>query len=358
MTVFADSSVSAGLSRAGGSHAAIIGVRTWLFTVAAFVFAMVVIGGATRLTGSGLSITEWQPIVGTIPPLTDAAWLSAFEKYRQIPEFRFVNPAMDLSGFKAIYWWEWTHRLLGRLIGLVFLLPFLYFLIRRSIPRAYIWPVAALFILGSAQGVLGWLMVKSGLSDRVDVSQYRLAAHLALATAIAGYAFWLGLTIEERKPETVSGAAAPVSGRAWAAGALAALISLQIVAGAFVAGLKAGHASNSWPLMNGAIIPEGLGIYEPWYFNLFENPVAAQFAHRMLGYMVALFAIGLTLAVWKQPRLRTAAFALCLAVLLQIALGIATILYEVPLTLALAHQANAMAVLALALWLLRLARQP
>ena len=179
-------------------------VRLWLFVIAGLVFAMVIVGGATRLTGSGLSITEWQPILGVIPPQSDAAWREAFEKYRHIPEYKLVNPAMDLEGFKAIYWWEWTHRLLGRLIGFVFLMPFVYFLARRAIPKPFIPQVAALFVLGGAQGALGWFMVRSGLSDRVDVSQYRLAAHLALATAIAGYAFWLGLSIgnEAKRPAT------------------------------------------------------------------------------------------------------------------------------------------------------------
>ncbi len=170
-------------------------VSVWLFAVSAFVFAMVVVGGATRLTGSGLSITEWQPILGVVPPLSDAAWQDAFEKYRRIPEYAHVNRGMTLDAFKAIYWWEWTHRLLGRAIGAVFLIPFAWFLMRGSIPRPYRWRIAALFVLGAAQGALGWYMVKSGLADRVEVSQYRLAAHLALAVGIAGYAFWLGLSI-------------------------------------------------------------------------------------------------------------------------------------------------------------------
>ncbi len=170
-------------------------VRIWLFAIAGMVFAMVIVGGATRLTGSGLSITEWQPILGIVPPMSEAAWQEAFEKYRHIPEYSQINPGMTLQGFKAIYWWEWTHRLLGRLIGVVFFIPFAVFLARSSIPRRFIPRIAALFVLGGAQGALGWFMVKSGLADRVDVSQYRLAAHLALAVAIAGYAFWLALSM-------------------------------------------------------------------------------------------------------------------------------------------------------------------
>ncbi len=329
-------------------------VRIWLFALAGFVFAMVVAGGATRLTGSGLSITEWQPILGTIPPLSAAAWLDAFVKYRHIPQFQPVNPDMSLEGFKAIYWWEWTHRLLGRLTGIVFLLPFLYFLGRRAIPKTIISRVIALFILGSAQGTLGWFMVKSGLSDRVDVSQYRLAAHLALATAIAGYAFWLGLSTGAAPPKTAGAKASPhARAPRWGAIALAAAVYLQIVAGAFVAGLKGGLASNTWPLMNGEIFPAGLDAYTPWFCNLFENPLTAQFVHRALAYFVAILIAAFGVAVWNRHRLRLPIAAAGAAVLAQIALGVATILYGVPLAIALAHQANAMLVFALSLWTVR-----
>jgi cytochrome c oxidase assembly protein subunit 15 len=321
--------------------------------IAAFVFAMVIVGGATRLTGSGLSITEWEPIMGTIPPLSETAWQEAFEKYRQIPEYQLVNKGMSLEGFKAIYWWEWAHRLLARLIGFVFLLPFVYFLVYRAIPKPYIPRAAALFILGSGQGVLGWLMVKSGLSDRVDVSQYRLAAHLALAVAIASYAFWLGLSIRDETHKAQDSKAG--AGLQWARRGmllLAGLVYMQIIAGAFVAGLKAGQASNTWPLMNDEIIPPGLDRFTPWYMNLFENPLAAQFAHRMLAYFIVIFAAAFALSVWRWHRMRGPAAALGLALLIQTALGIGTILLGVPLGFALAHQANAMVVLALLLWTL------
>ena len=196
MTWLANAS-DTGLAETRSPNSRLKPVRVWLFAIAGLVFAMVIVGGATRLTGSGLSITEWQPILGVAPPMSEAAWQDAFEKYRQIPEYSQINPGMSLEGFKAIYWWEWTHRLLGRLIGFVFFIPFAVFLARGSIPRAAIPRIAALFALGAAQGALGWFMVKSGLADRVDVSQYRLAAHLALAVAIAGYAFWLALSIRE-----------------------------------------------------------------------------------------------------------------------------------------------------------------
>jgi heme a synthase len=356
MTLHADTA-EAGLARIGDAVTGSGAVRMWLFAVAALVFAMVVVGGATRLTGSGLSITEWQPILGVVPPMNETAWHEAFEKYRQIPEYTLVNRGMSLEGFKAIYWWEWTHRLLGRLIGFVFLIPFVYFLARGSIPRPYISRVAALFVMGGAQGALGWFMVKSGLSERVDVSQYRLAGHLALAVAIAGYALWLALSIRD-EPRTAGKADAhPASHRGvkLGAGMLAGLIYLQIIVGAFVAGLKAGHASNTWPLMNGEIIPPGLDVFSPWYLNFFENPLMAQFTHRAVAYALALFAVGFGILIWRSPgarNLRVPVAAVGAAIFFQIALGIATIVYNVPVNAALAHQANAIIVFALALWTL------
>jgi cytochrome c oxidase assembly protein subunit 15 len=362
MTSLANTSAP-GLVRNLDVPAGISAVCLWLFIVAGFIFAMVLVGGATRLTGSGLSITEWQPILGILPPSSEGAWQEAFEKYRQIPEYELVNRGMSLGAFKTIYWWEWTHRFIGRLIGFVFLIPFVYFLARRSIPKAFIPRVAALFVLGGAQGALGWFMVKSGLSDRVDVSQYRLAAHLALAVAIAGYAFWLGLSIREQSRPAREGnplrASSP--GVRLCAGLLAALVYLQIIAGAFVAGLKAGHASNTWPLMNGEVLPPGLDAISPWYLNFFENPLTAQFTHRVLAYAIAIFAIGFGALIWRFPNtrpLRLPIVALLCAIMLQIALGVVTILYGVPIDAALAHQANAIAVLALALWMLHRAVGP
>jgi cytochrome c oxidase assembly protein subunit 15 len=331
-------------------------VRVWLFAIAGLVFAMVVVGGATRLTGSGLSITEWQPILGVVPPISEAAWQDAFEKYRQIPEYSQINPGMSLEGFKAIYWWEWTHRLLGRLIGVVFFIPFVVFLARGGMPRAAIPRIAALFALGAAQGALGWFMVKSGLADRVDVSQYRLAAHLALAVAIAGYAFWLALSMREPTQTERKGLAetSPLPVK-FGAAFLAGLVYVQIIGGGFVAGLKAGHASNTWPLMGGEIIPPGLDALSPWYVNLFENLLTAQFAHRLLAYAIAILAAAFAVYVWRveQARaLRLPILATIAAVLLQTVLGVATIVYGVPVAIALAHQANAILLLALALWAL------
>src|SRR4051812_48317770 len=242
-------------------------LRAWLLAVAALVFLMVGVGGATRLTGSGLSITEWQPIVGTVPPLSQADWLEAFAKYQQIPQYHHVNRGMSLDAFKVIFWWEWTHRFLGRLIGAVFLVPFLFFLAAGQMPRALLGRLAGIFALGGLQGAIGWYMVRSGLADRIDVSQYRLALHLGLAILIFGGLIWVALSLDERE----SRASAAWPPRARGAAAIALLVFAQIILGAFVAGLKAGASYNTWPLMDGRFVPDGLGAMQPWYLNLFEN---------------------------------------------------------------------------------------
>jgi heme a synthase len=359
MTALTDTA-SAGLSRNSAPAPKLASVRIWLVIIAAFVLAMVVVGGATRLTGSGLSITEWKPIMGALPPMSETAWQDAFEKYKQIPQYEAVNKGFSLEGFKAIFWWEWSHRLLGRLVGFVFLLPFAYFLWRRAIPKPFIARVFALFVLGGAQGGMGWFMVASGLagSDRIAVSQYRLAAHLALATIIAAYAFWLALTIREEghnEKAAAGGASYPVK---VAAIILSGLVYLQIIAGAFVAGLKGGLASNTWPLMNGEIVPAGMDQYSPLWMNLFENPLTAQFVHRIAAYVIALYAVVFAAAVWRRPALRGPAMAMIGATLLQIALGVLTILYDVPLSYALVHQGNAMLVLAASVWAMQRAVDP
>ena len=354
MTSLADT-VSPGSIDSTAAMPGLRAVRIWLFAIAGLVLAMVVVGGATRLTGSGLSITEWQPILGALPPLSEAAWQDAFEKYRHIPQYELVNRGMSLDAFKGIYRWEWSHRFLGRAIGFVFAIPFAYFLFRRAIPKAFVLPVFALFALGGIQGKLGWFMVQSGLIERVDaVSPYRLTAHLALATLIAAFAFWLGLSIRSRAEKTAAAEAPGIASpaRIWAM-VLCAAVYVQILAGGFVAGLKAGHASNTWPLMNGAFVPAGLHVYSPWYVNLFENPLTAQFVHRIIAYLIAIFAAVFAAVLWRSPRLQAPAAAVGLVLLLQIVLGISTVVYDVPLALALAHQANAIVLLAVALWTLR-----
>jgi heme a synthase len=326
-------------------------VRAWLLTVAALIFLMVSLGGATRLTGSGLSITEWQPIMGAVPPLSDAAWQEAFAKYKQIPQYELVNPGMSLAAFKLIFWWEWTHRFLGRLIGVVFLLPFLWFVAVGQIARPLMWRLAGIFALGGVQGFIGWYMVSSGLAERVSVSHYRLALHMTLAVAIFGAVLWTALSLSPLPRER---SADPSGWRRTEAAGIAALVLLQVCAGAFVAGLKAGSGWNTWPLMDGTLIPQGLGALSPWWENLFENALTVQFNHRLLAYAIAA-AIGWH--AWSLLRgaratgpTRTTAIVLAAAVLAQIALGIWTLLAHVPIPLALLHQAGAVAVFAAALW--------
>jgi cytochrome c oxidase assembly protein subunit 15 len=333
-------------------------VRVWLLAVAALVLAMVSLGGATRLTGSGLSITEWQPIMGVVPPLSDAAWQEAFDKYRQIPQYEHVNRGMNLAAFKAIYWWEWTHRFVGRLVGVGFLLPSLYFLAMGRIGRPLMAKLAGIFALGGLQGFIGWYMVRSGLAARVDVSQYRLALHLSLAVAIFGALLWVALTLV---PTGLNRARAqPFRLQAEAAG-IVALVFLQIAAGAFVAGLRAGAGYNTWPLMDGRLIPQGLDAMSPWWANLFENALTVQFNHRLLAYVLAIAALWHLWSLLRGPSdgsTRVSALVLAGAVFAQVGLGIWTLLAHVPLALGLAHQAGAVAVLGVALWHLHRLRHP
>ena len=322
-------------------------IRLWLYAVAALVFAMVLVGGATRLTESGLSITEWRPVMGTLPPLSENEWKGEFEKYQASPQYRELNRGMSLDQFKIIYWWEWAHRLLGRLIGVAFLLPFLWFLWRgwvgpRLRPRLWF-----IFALGALQGAVGWWMVASGLADRVEVSQYRLAAHLVLACAIYVALVWTGQRLEDRPILAVPGRV-----RATAAGLLV-LVLLQIYLGALVAGLRAGYIYNTWPLIDGALVPDAARLFldTPLWRNLFENTLTVQFDHRMLAYAIfvgsLLHALDVAGTVKKGPAL-TGALALTAAVALQVGLGIWTLLDGVPLPVALAHQAMAMVVLTVA----------
>lgn len=312
-------------------------LRLWLYVVAGLVFVMVIVGGATRLTDSGLSITEWKPLLGAIPPLGDADWNEAFRKYQMIPEYHLVNRGMTLEAFKFIYWWEWSHRFLGRFIGVAFFAPFVVFWATRRIERAAIPRLLVLFVLGGLQGLLGWFMVKSGLVDRVDVSQYRLAAHLTLAMSIYAAIIWTALGIGA-KPRHVLGSSA---GK-WAMG-IVGLVLLQVALGGFVAGLKAGLNYNTWPLMADKIVPPGLGMLSPWWMNLFENPMTVQFLHRCVAYV--LFGVVTVLAWRHRTRMTKVLFA---AVLGQAVLGVCTLLWHVPLWLALVHQAGALVVLAAA----------
>lgn len=323
-------------------------VAYWLLAVGALVFAMVVLGGVTRLTHSGLSIVEWQPIVGTLPPLTEAQWSETFAKYQQTPEYQTVNRDMDLSGFKGIFWLEYFHRLLGRMIGLVFLVPFLYFVARKQIDQALFPKLLILFVLGGAQGLLGWLMVKSGLVDVPRVSPYRLTAHLGLAVVIYAATLWVALGLL-RLQSPATGSVATL--RRFGLG-VTGLIFLMILSGGFVAGTRAGFVFNDWPLMHGRFIPEGLWALEPAWVNVFENLATVQFNHRLLAYLLCLIV---PLYWWLARRYPLASgtrglFHLLLAMFaLQVVLGITTLLHYVPLPLAAAHQAGAMVVFTLAL---------
>jgi cytochrome c oxidase assembly protein subunit 15 len=322
-------------------------IRLWLYAVAALVLAMVLVGGATRLTESGLSITQWQPVMGTLPPLDDAQWQSEFEKYQTIPQYRALNSGMSLDAFKTIYWWEWTHRLVGRTIGVVFLLPFLWFLWRGWIGpglRARLWLI---FGLGALQGVVGWWMVASGLADRVEVSQYRLATHLLLACVIYVALLWTARRLDE--PPAMPMAARI---RAGAIGLLA-LVLAQIYLGALVAGLRAGHIYNTWPLIDGALVPDASRLFfdVPLWRNFFENTLTVQFDHRMLAYAIFLVALihafDAVGSVKKTP-FAAGAVVLAAAVTLQAMLGIFTLVMAAPIDLALMHQAMAMLVLTMA----------
>jgi cytochrome c oxidase assembly protein subunit 15 len=329
-------------------------LRIWLAALAALIIAMILVGGATRLTDSGLSITEWKPIVGAIPPLSESDWDEAFAAYRTIPEYTELKRGMSLEEFKTIYWWEWAHRFLGRLIGFAFFIPFAAFWLAGAIPRALLPKLLGLFVLGGLQGALGWYMVKSGLTLRTDVSQYRLAAHFGLALVILGYTLWLlfGLGREGR-------VAAQDRSEGLVAGFVLVPIFIQMLAGALVAGTDAGRGYNTWPLIDGAFVPPGLGEASPWYLNLFENPLTVQFQHRMLGYAVVLAALGqlawLALKGAAQPLLGSA-LTLALFALLQAALGVWTLLLSVPIALGVAHQAGAIALFATALYHFWLAR--
>jgi cytochrome c oxidase assembly protein subunit 15 len=324
-------------------------IRTWLLAVAALVFAMVAVGGATRLTESGLSIVEWQPVAGTLPPLSEAQWQAQFDKYKTIPQYQTLNPGMSLAAFKTIFWWEWTHRLLGRLIGVAFLLPFLWFLWQGRVAprlRARLWMI---FGLGAFQGAVGWWMVASGLAERVEVSQYRLAFHLTLAGLIYVALLW---TAQGQAPRSRAPAPTPTRLRSTAK-VLLALALVQIYLGALVAGLRAGLIYNTWPLIDGTLVPAALQLLfnTPWWRNFFENPLTVQFDHRLVAY--ALLATAILHAVDAARTLPrgtalAGALALACAIAFQAALGILTLLEQAPLTLALMHQGMAMVVLTVA----------
>jgi len=324
-------------------------VRWWLISIAALIVIMVLVGGATRLTESGLSIVEWKPVTGTLPPLGEAQWIAAFEAYKTIPQYRELNAGMSLDQFKTIFWWEWSHRLLGRVIGMAYLLPFLWFLWRGALSAELKRRLWLIFGLGALQGAVGWWMVASGLTLRTEVSQYRLATHLVLALVIFAAIVWTLRRMAGRPPAMVAARLRITSV------ALLALTFVQLYFGALVAGLRAGRVYNTWPDIDGAFIPSAARLFfeEPWWRNLFDNPLTVQFEHRMTAY--ALLALA-TLHAADAIRARAAtsvvngAVWLAAAMILQAVLGILTLLHQVPIDLALAHQAVAMLVLTLAIF--------
>ena len=313
------------------------------------VAAMILLGGATRLTESGLSIVNWRPVTGILPPLSDAEWQALFVAYKASPEFTKVNFWMTVSDFKSIYWLEYLHRLWGRLIGVVFLLPYLWFVMCRMIPAALTWRLGGLFILGGTQGLVGWYMVKSGLVNEPTVSQYRLATHLCLAFAIFGLLFWLAATCLTSRPERCGTGLSRMGSMVilWAA-------AITVIWGAFVAGLDAGLAYNTFPLMGGRLVPEGMLINEPWWLNFFENTAAVQFTHRLLAIVTVMLVIIYWVSAQRSTLCGSAQKAVTLLgvlTLCQLALGIATLLTEVVLPLAMLHQLGALAVITSAIWL-------
>jgi len=361
-------------------------VAAWLSACCGLIFLMVVVGGITRLTLSGLSITEWNPVIGIIPPLTHAQWAAEFARYRQVPEYRAVHYGMNLAEFKNIFFWEYTHRLLGRLIGIAFAVPLVWFWGRGRLPRGRAPALCGILALGFAQGLLGWYMVESGLVHRVEVSQYRLVAHLGLALAIYSLILWTALSVlfpsprfrGERAGEGEVGdgylslvspphpTLSPrqtggeekfvVAGAAWrrAAEALIALVAVTIAAGGFVAGTRAGLTYNTFPLMDGRVIPAGYDLLRPFVRNWFENIAAIQFDHRVLAETTFAFVMALCVAALRSPpprRSRIALGALFAAVLLQVTLGISTLMLVVPIPLAVAHQAGAVLLLTAAITL-------
>jgi cytochrome c oxidase assembly protein subunit 15 len=327
-------------------------IGVWLLICCALIYAMVVLGGVTRLTGSGLSMVEWEPLVGVVPPLTDADWQETFTQYQQSPEYQKINVGMDLEGFKSIFRLEYLHRLLGRLIGAVFLLPLLFFLITRKLPCTLIPKLVIVFVLGGLQGLLGWYMVKSGLVDNPHVSHYRLTAHLMFAVLLYGYLLWVALgLLSSSVGSSIQDSSRTLRRLTYG---LAGLVLVTLASGGLVAGLKAGFAYNTFPLMAGRWIPEGLFKLQPWPINLVNNAMTVQFDHRVLATLV----FGVIVCLWFiarryqfPKRLRYGVHALLAVGVLQVSLGISTLLFHVPVFLAASHQAGALLVFTAVLFL-------
>lgn len=327
-------------------------VGYWLLFMTLMVFLMVMVGGATRLTESGLSMVDWRPVTGTLPPLSTDAWQEEFGKYQTSPEYRLRNQGMSLEEFKGIFYWEWAHRLLGRLIGLFFALPLAWFWIKGRIPAGYKPTLLVLFVLGGSQGLLGWYMVMSGLVDEPAVSHYRLAAHLGLALFIMAVLLWTALSLLNPEPEKSSSKLKKLTHVAML------VLVLQIVMGAFVAGLKAGFIYNEWPMMGEGFIPPGIFALEPIWHNFVDNAVTVQFDHRIGAYIL----MSITLLFFWQARgeaqkVKVASLFFLLAVALQMLLGIITLLFEVPVFWGTAHQGGGALVLMALVYLMHIQRK-
>ncbi len=323
-------------------------VRIWLLIVAGLIVCTLMVGGATRLTESGLSIVEWKPITGTLPPMNDTQWTAEFDAYKKIPQYREMNQGMSLDEFKTIYWWEWAHRALARFIGVAFLLPFLWFLWRGAINGNLMRRLWIIFALGGLQGAVGWWMVKSGLAARTSVSQYRLAVHFMLALILFSAVVW---TVRRLQSHSSLMASARLKITGWI---LLALVFVQLYFGALVAGLRAGKIFNTWPNIDGVLIPsfDRLFFETPWWRNFFDNMLTVQFSHRVFAYVLTIVAVIHAIDAVRSradAAVKSGALWLLAAILLQVVIGIATLLYQVPIDMGLAHQATAIFVLTLAL---------
>lgn len=327
-------------------------IALWLFACSAMVFAILVVGGVTRLTHSGLSIVEWKPLVGVIPPLNQVEWEETFDKYKKTPEYQQVNHQMSLDEFKGIFYWEYWHRVLGRLIGVAYFFPFLYFLLRKKLEPGLTPKLLGIFVLGGLQGAMGWYMVKSGLVDDPRVSQYRLTAHLSIAFLIFIAMMWVALGLVAERVRATADAALRNMQRVgfW----LCILVGYMVVTGGFVAGIRAGKAYNTFPLMNGHIVPPEIFMIDPWYLNFFNNMATTQFNHRLGAWLLAFIVPWFWYRLRSAPvsaRARKVATLLLLVLAAQITLGIATLLMAVPIALGAAHQGGAMVVFCILLWL-------
>lgn len=327
-------------------------IATWLLTLCGMVFFMIVLGGLTRLTHSGLSMVDWRPLTGWLPPLNSSEWQAVFDLYKESPEYKKINYGMTIEGFKSIFWLEFAHRLWGRCMGIVFLLPCAFFLIKGWVSRSLMPRIFIIFLLGGSQGVLGWFMVKSGLIDNPDVSQYRLTAHFSAAVIIYGYMFWVALSLL-KIPHGELKKAPP--GLVVATTLTTAWVFLTMISGGFVAGLDAGLTYNTFPLMDGHLVPEGLWRMSPWYLNLFENITTVQFDHRVLAKITLIFITGIWWVAVKSDlpvgtlKIFNILFSL---VFVQFALGVATLLLAMPISIASLHQAGSILLFTFALWAL------